>query len=316
MITKDFFYVGKDSTKSNYSTFPNQLINCFDYFTHTELKLILFFQSCPPAQRFNISAISKKVGGNWKRTNDAISKLIAEKTIVVKTTNEGHNRYCIDFTVIIERGQQNKTAINLEESALNETENQTETTKISFSTQQVEYGVQTTTNITTSNAASEKNTVSSTEEIESVEPINLGVFFEDENTGVTEKQILLQSKPVTPSVVELSPKHPYNYESQFFTNIGHKEMLINNFNYFKSLKEENKKCTKILFEIILVNAFVKCDTVYMPNLKEHNNKEFVQIFNYQKDKREYCETISNLLPKITEEHFEFFDNETKKYQLS
>ena len=191
MITKDFFYVGKDSTNSHYSTFPNQLINCFDHFTYTELKLILLFQSCPPAQKFNISAISKKVGGNWKRTNDAINKLIEDKTIVIRTTKEGYKRYCIDFTEIIERGQQNKSAINLVEPTLNATENLIETTKINTSTLQVEYGAQTTTNNSITNAVSTEKTVSSTEVIEIVEQEQLGRFFESED-GITEEQIKLQ----------------------------------------------------------------------------------------------------------------------------
>jgi hypothetical protein len=191
MITKDFFYVGKDSTNSNYSTFPNQLIDCFDHFTHTELKRILLFQSCPPAQRFNISAISKKVGGNWKRTNDAINKLIEEKTIVIKTTKEGFKRYCIDFTEIIEQGQQNKSAINLVEPTFNAIENLIETSKISSSTLQVEFGFQTTTNNSTTNVVSTEKTVSAADVIEPVEKEQLGRFFESES-GITEEQLKLQ----------------------------------------------------------------------------------------------------------------------------
>ena len=217
MITKDFFYVGKDSTNSNYSTFPNQLINCFDHFTHTELKLILLFQSCPPAQKFNISAISKKVGGNWKRTNDAIIKLIDEKTIVIKTTKEGFKRYCIDFSEIIERGQQNKSAINLVEPLLNASEIQMEPTKSSTSTPQVEYGVQTATNIADTNSASDKVTVSSTEKIEIVEQEQLGRFFESED-GITEEQKKLQKSNyptyVSSNYVErdITPFEIYHYD--------------------------------------------------------------------------------------------------------
>lgn len=217
MITKDFFYVGKDSTNSHYSTFPNQLIDCFDHFTHTELKLILLFQSCPPAQRFNISAISKKVGGNWKRTNDAINKLIKEKTIVIKTTKEGFKRYCIDFSEIIERGQQIKSAINIEEPTLNETENIIDTTKICSLTPQVELGVQTTTTNSPTNVVSTEKTASATDVIETVEQEQLGRFFESES-GITEEQIQLQ-KSNSPTYVsgnyverDITPFEIYHYE--------------------------------------------------------------------------------------------------------
>ena len=218
MITKDFFYVGKDSTNSHYSTFPNQLINCFDHFTHTELKLILLFQSCPPAQRFNISAISKNVGGNWKRTNDAINKLIAEKIIVIRTTKEGFKRYCIDFSGIIERGQQNKSGINPVEPALNASEILIETSKIHTSTPQVEYGVQTTTNNITTNALSPEENVSSTEKIELIkQPEQLGRFFESED-GITEEQKKLQ-KSNSPTYFssnyverDIAPFEIFNYE--------------------------------------------------------------------------------------------------------
>lgn len=217
MITKDFFYVGKDSTNSNYSTFPNLLIDCFDHFTHTELKLILLFQSCPPSQRFNISAISKKVGGNWKRTNDAINKLIEEKTIVIKTTKEGYKRYCIDFTKIIERGRQIKSAINPVEPPLNASEILIEPTKNSTSTQPVEFGIQTSTNTSATNDVSIEKTLSATEVVETVEQEQLGRFFESES-GITEEQTKLQ-KSNSPTYVssnyverDITPFEIYNYE--------------------------------------------------------------------------------------------------------
>ena len=292
-MNTNLFNVGRYTLESNFGTFPNQLINYLPQLSPAELKIVLFFQCAPPATKFNITSIAKKIGVKTETTNTAIKSLIAKEIINIKTMDNGITRYCINFKPIFEFSASTASTIEFTEPTITD-------------------------NITANSQEVKKEVVPvPSPQIEAVKPTNTvqesnikSKYYDDGVTHVTPAPVTPAPAPIKdietveqliqPEQIKLIDSGIKDYESKYIGSEYNRQHIIDSYNFFISLNPElNQKMKINQFEIILLGSWVKYDKTYVRNFdKTMLNKELNIKFFYDKVQYGLIKSINNQLQPL------------------